>query len=73
MPVSEKQKEYAKRHFEKLDEIKIRPVQGTKARWRQEAETRGLSLTQFIVECVEKEIACGKCKEAAPGVYMLKD
>lgn len=60
MPVSEKQKEYAKKHLEKLDEIKIRPAKGTKDRWKQEAAARGKSLNQFILDAVEKEI---KAKE----------
>lgn len=57
-PVSDKQKEYAKKHQEeKLDSITIRPVKGTKERWKKEAEERNKSLTQFIVESVEKEIS----------------
>lgn len=56
MPVSEKQKAYAKKHLEKLDEIKIRPPKGTKERWKQEADSRDKSLNQFIIDSVEKEI-----------------
>lgn len=56
MPVSEKQKAYAKKHLEKLDEIKIRPPKGTKERWKQEAESRDKSLNQFVIDSVEKEI-----------------
>lgn len=56
MPVSDKQKEYAKRHLEKLDEIKIRPIKGTKERWRSEATARGKSLNQFVIDCVTNAI-----------------
>ena len=59
MPVSEKQKEYAKKHLAKLDEIKIRTPKGTKDRWKAEAEKRNKSLNQLIVEAVEREIDCG--------------
>ena len=56
MAVSEKQKEYAKKHLAKLDEIKVRTPKGTKDRWKQAAEKRGKSLNQLIVEAVEREI-----------------
>lgn len=56
VPTSDKQKAYAKKHLEKLDEIKIRPLKGTKARWKAAAEARGKSLTQLIVDAVEAEL-----------------
>lgn len=58
MPVSDKQKEYARKHQqEKLDAITIRPVKGTKDRWRAAAEAQGYkSMQQFIIEAVEAAI-----------------
>lgn len=56
MAVSEAQKEYAKKHLEKLDTITIRPYAGTKARWKRFAEEAGQSLTQFIIDAVELQI-----------------
>ena len=52
--VSDKQKDYARKHIqEKLDEIKVRPPKGTKARWAALAEAQGKSLQRFIIEAVE--------------------
>ena len=56
MATSEAQKKYAKKHFEKLDTITIRPVKGTKERWRKYAQRTGQSLTQFIMDAVEVAI-----------------
>lgn len=58
MAVSDRQKEYAKKHQqEKLDEIKVRPQKGTKDRWRAAAEAEGKSLQQFIIDAVEAAVA----------------
>lgn len=59
MAVSDKQKEYVKKHQrEKLDDIKIRPPKGTKDRWRAAAEARGYkSMQQFIINTVDAVIA----------------
>lgn len=58
MSVSEKQKEYIRRHqAEKLDEIKVRPPRGTKARWRAAADSLGVSLQRFIIDAVEAAVA----------------
>ena len=58
MAVSDKQKEYARKHQqEKLDEIKVRPPKGTKDRWREAADAKGVSLTQFIIDAVEAALA----------------
>lgn len=54
MPVSKKQLEYARRHLEKLDEIKIRVPKGKKDEYRKQAETAGKSLNQFIIDCIEE-------------------
>lgn len=57
MAVSDKQKNYAKKHqTEKLDNITIRPQKGTKDRWRAAAEAQGISMTQFVVDAVEAAI-----------------
>ena len=55
--VDERQKAYARKHLEKLDEIKIRPVKGTKERWRAAADAAGVSLQQFIIQSVERAIS----------------
>lgn len=41
---------------EKTDDIRLRVKAGLKDRYRAEAQKRGISMTQFIVNCVEKEI-----------------
>lgn len=41
---------------EKTDNIQIRVPKGTKQRWKEAAEARGKSMTQFIFDLVEKEI-----------------
>lgn len=56
MAVSEKQKAYAKKYLEKLDEIKVRAPEGTKDRWKEAAAARDKSLNQLIVDAVEAEI-----------------
>lgn len=56
MPVSQKQKEYARKHQEKLDAITIRPPKGTKERWQEAADREGKSLTRFIMDCVEAHL-----------------
>ena len=64
MPTSEKQKAYVKKHQqEKLDEIKIRPPQGTKDRWRAAAEVAGVSMQKYIIEAVEAAIQAEKAEE----------
>ena len=42
---------------EKTDDIRLRVKSGLKAKYKAEAEKRGMSITQFIVNSVEKEIA----------------
>ncbi len=41
---------------EKTDDIRLRVKKGLKDKYKKEAEKRGLSMTQFIINCVEKEI-----------------
>lgn len=38
---------------EKTDDIRIRTPKGTKERWKQAADAKGMSLTQFVIEAVE--------------------
>ena len=41
---------------EKTDDIRLRVPKGTKEVWKAEAEKRGKSMTQFVVDTVQKEI-----------------
>ena len=56
MPVSKKQLEYARKHLEKLDEIKIRVPLGKKDEYKKAAAASGDSLNRFIVEAIEEKI-----------------
>ena len=42
---------------EKTDDIRLRVKAGLKGKYQKEAEKRGMSMTKFIVSCVEKEIS----------------
>lgn len=42
------------------DRIEIQTKTGTRERYKTEADKRGISLTQFIVDCVEKEIKASR-------------
>ena len=53
----EKQRGYVREHMKKLDEIKVRPVKGTKARWAAAADAAGVSLQRFIIDAVEAVLA----------------
>ena len=41
---------------EKTDDIRIRTPKGTKDRWKQAADEKNVSLTQFVVDAVENAI-----------------
>ncbi len=41
---------------EKTDDIRIRVPKGTKERWKQAAETKDVSLTQFVIDAVESVV-----------------
>ena len=41
---------------EKTDDVRIRTPRGTKARWKEAAESCGLSLTRFMIEAVTEKI-----------------
>ena len=38
------------------DDVRLRVPKGTKDRWRAAAESKGKSLTQFVIEAVEAAI-----------------
>ena len=57
MAYTEAQKKASIKYMnEKTDDIRLRVQKGLKEKYKAEAEKRGISMTQFIVECVEKEI-----------------
>lgn len=41
---------------EKTDDIRLRVKAGLKEKYQAEAKKRGMSMTKFIVNCVEKEL-----------------
>lgn len=41
---------YVKNNY---DSISLRFAKGTKAKWQERAKNQGLSLTQYLVKCVE--------------------
>ena len=45
-----------KHQLEKLDDIRVRPVKGTKDRWRAAADQVGQSLQQYIIQAVEERM-----------------
>lgn len=57
MAYTEAQKKASIKYMaEKTDDIRLRVPKGLKEKYQSEAEKRGLSMTKFIVECVEKEL-----------------
>ena len=42
---------------EKTDDIRLRVPKGLKDKYKSEAEKRNMSMTQFIIQCVERIIA----------------
>ena len=57
MPYTEAQKKASIKYMaEKTDDIRLRVPKGLKEKYLKEAEKRGLSMTKFIIDCVEKEI-----------------
>ena len=44
---------------EKTDDIRLRVPKGKKELYKKEAEKRGISMTQFICQCVEEAIEKG--------------
>ncbi|MCI7108013.1 MAG: hypothetical protein MR945_09050 [Agathobacter sp.] len=57
MAYTESQKKASIKYMsEKTDDIRLRVKKGLKEKYKLEAEKRGVSMTQFIIGCVEKEI-----------------
>lgn len=57
MAYTEAQKKASIKYMsEKTDDIRLRVPKGLKKKYKLEAEKRGMSMTQFIVKCVENEI-----------------
>jgi predicted HicB family RNase H-like nuclease len=42
---------------ERTDDIRIRAPRGLKEKWREAATKRGISMTQFVIACVDKELS----------------
>lgn len=58
MAYTEAQKKASIKYMsEKTDDIRLRVPKGLKDKYKSEAEKRGISMTQFIINCVEKEIS----------------
>ncbi len=57
MAYTEAQKKASIKYLsEKTDDIRLRVPKGLKDKYKLEADKRGISMTQFIINCVEKEI-----------------
>ena len=57
MSYTEAQKKASIKYMsEKTDDIRLRVPKGLKDKYKAAAEERGKSMTQFIVDCVEKEL-----------------
>lgn len=56
MPVSEKQKNHAKKYIQGLDEFKIRLPKGYKETIKKHAEERGESMNAFFKRAVDETI-----------------
>lgn len=44
---------------EKTDDIRLRVPKGLKKRYQEAAKKNGMSMTQFILRCVEAELESG--------------
>ncbi|MCU6747506.1 hypothetical protein OCV51_07530 [Faecalicatena acetigenes] len=57
MAYTEAQKKASIKYMnEKTDDIRLRVKSGLKSKYQAEAKKRGISMTKFIINCVEKEI-----------------
>lgn len=64
MAYTEAQKKASIKYMaEKTDDIRLRVPKGLKAKYKKAAEERGMSMTQFIVKCVDNEIQRAKGPE----------
>lgn len=54
----QKEMEYINRYQkEKYDRITVMAEKGKKKEWRLAAEIKGMKLSAFVADCVEKELA----------------
>ncbi|MCM1009215.1 MAG: hypothetical protein NC485_15105 [Ruminococcus flavefaciens] len=57
MPYTEAQKKASIKYMtEKTDDIRLRVQKGLKEKYKNEAEKRGMSMTQFIVCAVDEKL-----------------
>lgn len=57
MAYTEAQKKASMKYMsEKTDDIRLRVPKGLKSKYKTEAEKRNVSMTQFIIDCVEEKI-----------------
>ena len=67
MPVSEKQKEYAKKyHQEKTDELKVRLPKGDKAKLQEHAASYGESTNGFVKRAIDEAMARDNANATQP-------
>jgi predicted HicB family RNase H-like nuclease len=58
MSYSEAQRKAVMKYLsEKTDDIRLRVPKGTKEKWKEAAKKRGISMTQFVIACVDKELS----------------
>lgn len=61
MAYTEAQKKASIKYMrEKTDDIRLRVQKGLKEKWMQAADQRGVSMTQFVINCVENELKSEK-------------
>ena len=55
---------------EKTDDIRLRTMKGTKNRWRHYAELSGKSMTAYVLDAVDRQIAYDEsgCHELDPEI-----
>lgn len=57
MSYTEAQKKASIKYMkEKTDDIRLRVPKGLKEKYMQAAEQRGMSMTKFVIDCVEKTL-----------------
>lgn len=54
--VSKEQLGYARKYFQKFDDIKIRVNKGERERYKNIAEKSGMSLNAYIIKAIEEKI-----------------
>ena len=61
MPYTEAQKKASLKYMkEKTDDIRLRVPKGLKEKYMKAADQRGVSMTQFVINCVENELKSEK-------------